>query len=145
MLNWTAPFYPLHQWWRDLFLPWPDISTRNMKCITFCIIINQQFNTDFRNLFMHQLTNKNIRTRPFRFHDSELLTCSSGNASDSKDATSTLYFPTVGHLTDSGLQKEHSAWWYAWTYLSKRIQHPYITVMVENYYTGKEAMDTIFH
>jgi len=37
------------------------------------------------------------------------LTCSSGNASDSKDATSTLYFPTVGHLTDSGLQKEHSA------------------------------------
>jgi len=36
------------------------------------------------------------------------LTCSSGNASDSKDATSTLYFPTVGHLTDSGLQKEQS-------------------------------------
>jgi hypothetical protein len=35
---------------------------------------------------------------------SELLTCNSGNASDSKDATSTLYFPTVGHLADSGLQ-----------------------------------------
>ena len=53
----------------------------------FCIIISQ-----------HRLSK----------HNSELLTCSSGNASDSKDATSTLYFPTVGHLTDSGLQKEQS-------------------------------------
>lgn len=32
------------------------------------------------------------------------LTCNSGNASDSNDATSTLYFPTLGHLIDSGLQ-----------------------------------------
>lgn len=32
------------------------------------------------------------------------LTCNSGNASDSNDAKSTLYFPTVGHLKDSGLR-----------------------------------------
>lgn len=31
-------------------------------------------------------------------------TCNSGSASDSKDATSTLYLPTLGHPTDSGLQ-----------------------------------------
>jgi len=31
-------------------------------------------------------------------------TCNSGSASDSKDATSTLYLPTLGHPGDSGLQ-----------------------------------------
>lgn len=36
-------------------------------------------------------------------HGESNLTCNSGSASDSKDATSTLYFPTLGHLRDSGL------------------------------------------
>lgn len=35
-------------------------------------------------------------------------TCNSGNANASKDAISTLYFPTLGHLRDSGLQLQNT-------------------------------------
>ncbi|KAJ1403850.1 hypothetical protein SESBI_26974 [Sesbania bispinosa] len=47
--------------------------------------------------------NQNICDKQYANNGESKLTCNSGSASDSKDAISTLYFPTLGHLRDSGL------------------------------------------
>lgn len=75
----------------------------NKKYTVYFLLHRDQSRTNFKNIIMQ--ANKHTSMWSLIFHNSQLLTCSSGNANDSKDATSTLYFPTVGHLTDSELQR----------------------------------------
>lgn len=49
----------------------------------------------------NELNNSILPTSSMTKRSVPSLTCNSGNASDSNDAISTLYFPTVGHLRDS--------------------------------------------